>query len=129
MSGRQRALHVLCIHLASSQEQEALDHVAQFADVSRPRVLLERIDRRIGEGDGLSAVLRADLAGKVFDKSGQVLGAVAQRRQLHGEHNDAMVEIAPEAAGLDQFKCHTADAQRAAVLGTGARKGRERNRG
>jgi hypothetical protein len=91
-------LNRLGIDHGSCEQQEPLDDIAQLADIARPGVLLERFDGLMGKGYRLPAVLRAYLADKVFDQRGQILGALAQRRQFDGEDDNAMIEIAPEKA-------------------------------
>jgi hypothetical protein len=97
----QRELDGLCFDYGSSQQQKTLDDIAQFANISRPCVLLERINCLLGKWNRLPSILRADLAGKVLDQRGQVFNALAQRRQLNGKDHDAMIEIAPELSGFN----------------------------
>jgi len=103
VSGWQGEPDRLGIDGSSGQQQEPLDDIAQFADVARPGVLLERINGLFCERNRLPSILCADLAGKVLDQSGQIFGALTQRRQLDGEDHHAMIEIAPEKALFDEL--------------------------
>ena len=83
------------------QHQGALDQVLQLADVPWPRVAEQGVDR-VGPdrllGDGHGARLGLD---EVADERDQVLAPLAQRRQVHGDHVQPVVEVGAEGAVLD----------------------------
>ena len=39
----------------------------------------------------------------MLHKGRQILAPFSQRRQLNGEHNDAMIQVAPESAGINKL--------------------------
>ena len=96
LDGQVRRQH----HLALGHGHRPLDRVLQLAHVARPVVPpqhLQRLARHAGRRATLAA---GDLGQEVRDQDGDVVGAVAQRRQLHGDHVDPEIEVFAEAAGL-----------------------------
>jgi len=60
VGSRKGQLDRLGVNLATSQQEQPLDNVAQLADVAGPCVQLEGINGGIGEWYRLPAILRAD---------------------------------------------------------------------
>ena len=82
-----------------AQEHRAFDDVLQLADVAGPVVAAEQIERLGGKaGDGL-LVHGAGAFEEVAGEHGDVVGALAQRRHVHDEGGQAIVEILAEVAG------------------------------
>ena len=85
------------------EDHDALDQVAQLADVAGPVVLLEG-----GEGVFVhfyagTAVLLAELEEELLDQQGDVFLAVAQRRDEEGDDVEAVEEVFAEVAAGDLF--------------------------
>src|SRR5262249_47344504 len=78
------------------------DDVTKLAHVARPGILAERGDRVFSEGPLLPAILRGNLASKVGDQRGEVLGAFAERRQNQRKDVDTMEKIAPKLVLFDK---------------------------
>ena len=56
---------------ASRDDHRALDHVAQLADVARPRMRLEQLARRVADAFHVELVLAAELAHEVLREQGR----------------------------------------------------------
>ena len=84
---------------AIGQNERPLDHVLQLADVPRPQVALEHLDRLLG---GLHGALGNDrrAADEVIHQQRDVALSLAQRRDVHGEHVEPVVEVLAEGAVL-----------------------------
>src|SRR6185295_2438521 len=98
-------------------EQRALDQVAQLARVAGQRLGLERLERRRLELHGRGAERGRVELDEVARERRDLLGAVAQRRDLEHRAAQPEVEVAAEPPGLDVER-HLADLveeQRAAV--------------
>src|SRR5262245_4110368 len=87
-----------CQAAAWRQNHGALDHVLQLADVSRPRMVTERLPR-LGR-DHIDATIHAasKLADEVIDESIDVLRPLTERRYRDREDVQAVVQIVTEAA-------------------------------
>jgi hypothetical protein len=85
------------------EKEQPFDHVAELADIAGPGVALQLFDCLGLEGLDLPAVLIGHLSGEMRDQRGNVLGALAERRQQQGEDVDPMIEILPERAFLDEL--------------------------
>jgi hypothetical protein len=84
------------------EQQGALQHVAQLADVARPRVAGEGGDRVRGEAGGAASVAAAQLVEGAVREPRDVRGAaLAQRRELEREYGEPVVEVLAEAPGPD----------------------------
>ena len=73
------------------QDRRALDDVAQLADVAGPRIVLEKVHRLLVDRAHRFAVARVELVEEVLHEQRNVLLAIAQRRQLDGEHVQPVV--------------------------------------
>src|SRR4029077_14064342 len=78
------------------------DDVAQLADVAGPRVARERLERLRRKSTRLPAVLIRDDLREVLGEQRHVLEALAQRRHGDREDEDAVIQILPERALLDE---------------------------
>ena len=86
--------------VAVDENAGALDHVAQLADVAFPRA--PPASSRSAPGVRPEHRLLQALARLAHERGGQirnVLAPIAQRRQLHLDDVEAVVEVAAEAAG------------------------------
>src|SRR5690606_12890092 len=72
-------------HLAGHHDHQALDHVAQFTDVSRPPITLQPLNRASVEPLGPPPVLARKFVDEVFRQQQDVVAAVPQRRDVHGD--------------------------------------------
>ena len=66
---------------SAGKQDEALDNVAEFADIAGPGVAAEFSDGFVGKEFFLPAVLLGDLAGEMSDEFGKIFGPLAQRRK------------------------------------------------
>src|SRR4051794_7585692 len=85
--------------VAVGEDRRALHHVPQLADVARPGILLEDLQRLLLHRPHRLAVARVELGEERLDQQGHVFLAIAQRRQLEREHVQPVVEILAELAG------------------------------
>ena len=67
---------------AGAQHDRALDHVLELADVARPVVVHQQVERVRRHLEHSAAVLLAVLLEEVLDEQRNVLAPLAQRRQL-----------------------------------------------
>src|SRR6266481_1326019 len=100
-SGRARAPQrfgeIVEVDLRSPREDHgALDGVLQLAHVARPGIPFEGGERRAGETADRLPVLRRVPADEMFRQQRDVLDAVAQRREDHLDHVEAVVEVLAE---------------------------------
>src|SRR5690242_1110925 len=89
--------------VARRQEDETLNDIPQFAEVSRPGIPPQRADGVISEDFFLPAILRGDLAREMADEFGEVVQPLAERRQNEGKDVNAMKEVATEGILLDEI--------------------------
>src|SRR4051794_9695875 len=88
---------------AAGHDERAIDHVAQLADVARPLVLLQRLDEvRFDRLDLLLFRLIQLLQEEVREER-DVFEALAQRRDLDGEHVQPVVEVLTHLAVDNRF--------------------------
>jgi hypothetical protein len=84
------------------QHHVLLQVVAQLAHVARPVVGAQRREER---GVGLHLrrhpALAADLLDQRGDDERQVVEALAQRREVHRDHREAVVQVRAKAPGVD----------------------------
>ncbi len=83
------------------EDQDALDDVAQLADVAGPVVLLERGEGGVGDFDVGAAVLLAELGEEFAGEERDVFLAIAQRRDVEGDDVEAVEEVFAEVAAGD----------------------------
>ena len=81
----------------------ALDDALQLADVARPVVAAEEVERVGREaGDGLGELARRTAAAEMIGEALDVAAAVAEGRQPEADDADPVVEVAAEPALLDE---------------------------
>ncbi len=83
-------------------DHRSLDSVLQFANVARPWLLLQKV-HGVGRDprDALVHLLR-ELVNEVIDQGGDVVLALAQRRQLDAKDIQAIEEVGTKFSFLDQ---------------------------
>src|SRR5881296_4207761 len=86
---------------AAAQDRGPLDHVGELANVPRPRIAQERVERGLGHGLEPLAELLAVLAREIGDEQRDVLPPLAQRRDVNREDLQPIVQVGPEPAFLD----------------------------
>src|SRR5262249_60310688 len=91
MSGAERMTVV-------AEGHRALDLVRELADVARPRIGAEELERFGGDRGHGPPRAPARLAQEIGGEGVNVLGAVAKGRQADGEDVEPIVEIATKAA-------------------------------
>jgi hypothetical protein len=79
----------------------ALERVAQFADISRPRVAHENVEHFRADAADVLAVLGVDVAQDVLDEKGNVLFVFAKRRQVNVKDVQAEVKVLAQLAAAD----------------------------
>src|SRR3989304_5990447 len=85
--------------LPRSEHDGALHDVLQFPDVPRPVVLLQQRQRLRRHAAHLLAELLAVLLEEVRDQQWDVLPALAERREMDGDHVQPGEEVLPEGGG------------------------------
>jgi hypothetical protein len=115
------------------EEDRALHHVAQLADVAGPRVRLEERERRgREERDVVALRLLASVVDEGRREALDLVHALAQRRDGDGDAVEAKIEVLPEAAigdllfeiavrrgdeaDVDRLRLQAADALHLAIL-------------
>ena len=83
------------------EDEDALDDVAELADVAGPVVGLELVDGGVGDFDAGAAVLLAELGEEFAREERDVLFAVAQGRDVEGDDVEAVEEVFAEVAAGD----------------------------
>src|SRR5208283_4866390 len=87
--------------LGTDHDHQALNDIFEFANVSRPTIVLEDLQHIGLEGlQGLFCRGAID-AQKMVEQDSQVAFTFAQRRYEDGDYVDAEVEVFPEAAFVD----------------------------
>jgi hypothetical protein len=79
--------------IACGHDHQALDRVAQLADVAAPAIALQRVHRRRVEAPRLQIVLIAGEPGEVLDQQRDVLAAFPQRRHDDRNHIETEEQI------------------------------------
>src|SRR6266436_8693272 len=72
-------------HRIGARDQEAFDHIAEFADISRPVISLEGLHRRTLDGLDGAAHSLAKVIHKMPDQCRDVFTPLAQRRNRNGK--------------------------------------------
>src|SRR5579871_4176935 len=81
-----------------AHDRGSLDHVAQFANIPWPRVVLEHLrDLGIDPAD-LPAMLGVHIAQQMLHEQRQILLAIAQWRQINVKDVQPKVEVLPKLA-------------------------------
>src|SRR6185436_7786492 len=104
LGGLQRRREVVAVdHLAVAHQHRSLEGVLELADVARPVVAGQHVDR--GRRNALDAarMLAGELLEEVIDEQQQVGLPLAQRRDEDGEDVEPVVEILAEGAGGDRL--------------------------
>ena len=83
------------------EDEDAFDEVAELADVARPVVLAQRVERVLSHLNVGASVLCAELLEELLDQRGDVLLAVAQRRNEEGDDVEPVEEVFAEVAAGD----------------------------
>ena len=86
-----------------ADRDEPLDQVLELADVARPPVLLQHRHRRVGDALDRLPEPRVVAAQEELGELRDVLGALAQRRQLDRDDVDPVVEVLAEPPFLDRL--------------------------
>src|SRR6185369_14503602 len=86
--------------LTARQHAGALENVAQLANVPRPRLHLQKLDRRAIDFLERNALRFADILDQDFTKQRDVLGSFPKRRDVERHDVEAIVEIRSELALL-----------------------------
>src|SRR5258706_444577 len=84
-----------------ANNDEALDEVAQFAHIARPRIARKNFESVVAEFAGLLAVFGAEFIEKVATKNWNVRDAVTQRRNKKGNYVQAIEKILAKRAARD----------------------------
>ena len=84
-------------------QHRPLDAVLELADVSRPLVRLQEIQRRGGNRRHLPAVLDAHLGKEMLRKQQYVVGALREIRQRDRKYRKPVIEVLAEQFLLHQF--------------------------
>src|SRR5438445_7125788 len=87
--------------LATREHDRTLDDVLQLADVPRPVVFHEALERLLADRRGLRGGAVAVLREKVLDERGDVLLALAERRRRGVAHVEPVGEVVAELVLLD----------------------------
>jgi hypothetical protein len=87
---------------AGGEKNSALDKIFELADVAGPGIVREGV-HGVG-GNVLDGFVEAaaDFLDEVADEEGNILAALAQRRDVDGENVEAVVEFAAEGALGDE---------------------------
>src|SRR4029077_4841761 len=80
-----------------------LEHIAQFADVSRPSITVEELADFGIHTANLTAVFGVEVAKNVLDERGYILLTIAQGGQMNMKDVQAEIEILPELAVRDRL--------------------------
>src|SRR6266550_4941219 len=84
-----------------ADDDEPLDEVSQFANISRPGVADENFHGGVAELARFLSVGRAEFAQEISCQRGDVLPAVAQGRHAKGNHVQAIEKILAKGAARD----------------------------
>ena len=86
-----------------ADRDQPLDQVLELADVARPPVRRQDLQRRIGDALDLLAELRLVAVEEEPRQLRQILDAIAQRRHPDRDDVDPVVEVLAEAPFLDRL--------------------------
>jgi hypothetical protein len=87
-----------CLDIATREDQQPLDVVAELPDVARPVMRLKNRERVVADLSARQTRCRRNLIKKVLDKLADVLTTFRKRR--HADRYDAkpVIEILPQTA-------------------------------
>src|ERR1700682_5621357 len=88
-------------HALIAQNRSALQHIAQFTNVSRPAVRHQRITSVFPQTLGRTAHRMSELLQELLGEQRDIADAIAERWPLYVEHLQPVKEIFPERASLD----------------------------
>ena len=88
-------------HRSIRKQSRPLEDVAELADISGPAVTEQRRASVGSQRLARQAVVNADASQEMLGERGDVLRALAQRRQRDGQDSQAVIEILAEAPGVD----------------------------
>src|SRR5687768_11848718 len=80
------------------QDRQTLDNVCQLTNVPRPPVAHEQLERARAPGRRGTSTPRSIECGEMPDELRDVIGPLAERRDVHGNDVEAKEEILAEAA-------------------------------
>src|SRR5581483_5611092 len=83
---------------SGGEHDGALDHVLQFAHVSRPGIIQQHAQRFLGDLADRPLIFRGKLADEKVHQQGDIFLALTQRRQVDGDDVQAVKEIFAESA-------------------------------
>src|SRR3989442_3083645 len=86
------------------QQRHPLHHVGQLADVAGPAVRAQGVEPLRRQALARQVVLAARALEEVLGERRDVLAALAQRRNAHGEHGEPVIEVAAEPARADGLR-------------------------
>ena len=81
------------------QDDRALDAVLQLADVARPAIGLQLLERPRRQGERPLLQIAAEPIHEIARENRDVSGTITQRRDRDGKDRQAEVEVLPEAPG------------------------------
>src|SRR6184192_1002363 len=84
-----------------ANNDEALDEIAQFAHIARPRIARQDVESVVAEFTGLLAVFGAEFIEEMATKNGNIRDAVTQRRNKKGDYIQAIKKILTKRAARD----------------------------
>ena len=86
--------------LAGKQSAETVYQIRQFPDIAGPVVGLEGVKKILGKCHGLFA-RTCKMSRKKLEQLGHVFSSLTQWRCVQRQHVQAVIQVFPEAAGLD----------------------------
>jgi hypothetical protein len=87
--------------LAVMHHHDAPDHVLQLAHVARPVVGAQDRQRVVGESPEAPALLPREALEEDISEKRDILSALAQRRQVHRQDVEAVIEVGSQPPGFD----------------------------
>ena len=88
-------------HTAPAEQRGAVEAILQLADVARPVVVEQRVQGRRRQLLRRQAEAALGLLQGEPGQQGDVLPALPQRRQVRGEHGQAVVQLRPQLPARD----------------------------
>ena len=85
----------------TGEDDQSLDHVSEFADVTGPMALLQRCNGCRSKVLDSPTLLLADLGGEELDEFGYILLALIQWRDVNGNNVESVEEVFAERAFLN----------------------------
>src|SRR5260370_19363051 len=88
---------ILCV----ADDERSLNHVLQFADITRPRVRLKQIEAFLAHSPKALSCFPCVTINEVLDQQGNVLSSLPQSRHLNRKNVEPVKQVAPEHARGD----------------------------